>query len=202
MASWGAAPLPIQPHLWQWRVVTPSAPSPAARTTRVPWTAVARRGAGVRLLATSGAWVLRWAAQPNACGGHSLTFAGLRSDCSRWSARVPACVLSLTIVAAGNWQAFRAIAGVNYLGQLGTGSTADSSVPVEAAPGFTFQALSGGMWHTCGIDESGRAFCWGEKSSFRASSHPAASPTCACTGGFFTEFNQLTSRLEFRGPAG
>lgn len=58
-----------------------------------------------------------------------------------------------------------AAAGDNSWGQLATGGQAFSTVPVEAAAGRAFEALSAGTAYTCGID-SGQAFCWGELRSF------------------------------------
>lgn len=54
------------------------------------------------------------------------------------------------------------LAGQNNNGQLGTGGDADSSVPVAAAAGRTFAALSAGGSHTCGLEAGGKAICWGE----------------------------------------
>lgn len=51
--------------------------------------------------------------------------------------------------------------GANYEGQLGNGSTKDSSVPVPVTGGLTFSALSAGWDHTCGVTTSGAAYCWG-----------------------------------------
>lgn len=59
-------------------------------------------------------------------------------------------------------RSFHAAAGSSYYGQLGTRDVVISPVPVEAAAGRTFQALSAGGWHTCGIDDSGTTMCWGE----------------------------------------
>lgn len=55
-----------------------------------------------------------------------------------------------------------AAAGANTDERLGAANEVNSPVPVEAAPGRTFQALSAGRWHTCAIDELGWASCWGE----------------------------------------
>jgi len=52
--------------------------------------------------------------------------------------------------------------GANYLGQLGTGTTDLSYVPVAAAAGTTFRALSAGGSSTCGVTTTGSTVCWGD----------------------------------------
>lgn len=48
-------------------------------------------------------------------------------------------------------------------GQLGSGSTpTDAEVPVPVSGGHTFTDLSAGGLHTCGLDPSGLAWCWGD----------------------------------------
>lgn len=51
--------------------------------------------------------------------------------------------------------------GMNDGGQLGSGSTTNSSVPVLVTGGLTFSGLSAGEVHTCGLTSSGAAYCWG-----------------------------------------
>jgi alpha-tubulin suppressor-like RCC1 family protein len=52
--------------------------------------------------------------------------------------------------------------GFNIWGQLGDGSTLNRASPVLVALGaMKFKSLSLGQFHTCGIDTSGTAFCWG-----------------------------------------
>ena len=48
-------------------------------------------------------------------------------------------------------------------GQLGDGGTSqtDKYAPVAVATGLTFAALTAGAYHTCGIDTTGKAWCWG-----------------------------------------
>ena len=54
--------------------------------------------------------------------------------------------------------------GFNYAGQLGDGSTTDTSTPVAVAGGLTFSALSARGANTCGF-ASGVAYCWGDNGS-------------------------------------
>jgi alpha-tubulin suppressor-like RCC1 family protein len=56
--------------------------------------------------------------------------------------------------------------GGNYVGQLGDGSTANSSVPVAvdtsgALAGKTLTQITGSAEATCALDSVGAAYCWG-----------------------------------------
>ncbi|MFQ5550196.1 MAG: CARDB domain-containing protein, partial [Gemmatimonadales bacterium] len=55
--------------------------------------------------------------------------------------------------------------GLNLSGQLGDGSTNNSSAPVAVQGGPQFVQIATGQWHTCGIDPSYKAWCWGSNSS-------------------------------------
>lgn len=46
-------------------------------------------------------------------------------------------------------------------GQLGTGSTEMSTVPVEVSGSVILNKLTAGGYHTCGLSTAGSAFCWG-----------------------------------------
>jgi alpha-tubulin suppressor-like RCC1 family protein len=53
--------------------------------------------------------------------------------------------------------------GQNIYGQLGYGEFADSSaVPAPVEDGHTFVAIDAGLQHTCALEASGRAYCWGQ----------------------------------------
>jgi alpha-tubulin suppressor-like RCC1 family protein len=54
--------------------------------------------------------------------------------------------------------------GYNVIGQLGDNSDTDRYAPVAVTPpsGVTgFTTLSGGSFHTCGLSNTGAAYCWG-----------------------------------------
>lgn len=50
--------------------------------------------------------------------------------------------------------------GDNAYGQLGNGSTTDSSTPVQVPPA-TWTQVDAGDSHTCGVRSDGTAWCWG-----------------------------------------
>jgi len=52
--------------------------------------------------------------------------------------------------------------GDNYYGELGDGSTTNSSVPVVVSGGLRFSAIAGGGNHTCGRTTNGAFYCWGD----------------------------------------
>jgi S1-C subfamily serine protease len=54
--------------------------------------------------------------------------------------------------------------GSNTRGQLGTGSTANSTVPVRVAGDLAFESIDAGSIHTCGITTAGEIWCWGDNS--------------------------------------
>jgi len=51
--------------------------------------------------------------------------------------------------------------GSNNNGQLGNGSTTNSSTPQTVAGGHTFALVSAGHDHACGVLVGGAAYCWG-----------------------------------------
>jgi alpha-tubulin suppressor-like RCC1 family protein len=57
--------------------------------------------------------------------------------------------------------------GLNGNGQLGDNSTTTRKTPVAVSQsgGLTFVTLSTGAAHTCGLDSSGAAYCWGFNSN-------------------------------------
>lgn len=56
--------------------------------------------------------------------------------------------------------------GLNNVGQLGNGTTSDSTTPVAVTTsgvlsGKTIKAISAGVYHTCVIASDDNAYCWG-----------------------------------------
>lgn len=51
--------------------------------------------------------------------------------------------------------------GQGSLGQLGIGATPGDTTPVIVAPAPVLVSLTAGFTHTCGLDGSGAAWCWG-----------------------------------------
>jgi alpha-tubulin suppressor-like RCC1 family protein len=67
--------------------------------------------------------------------------------------------------------------GSNYYGQFGNGtldSTEVHSSPVRAGSGQTFASLATGDCHTCALDRTGTAFCWGLNDRGQLGRDPAA----------------------------
>ena len=63
--------------------------------------------------------------------------------------------------------------GSNSLGQLGTGTNADSSTPVAVTGGHFFSQIDAGWDLTCGVTPAGVVYCWGTNSGMgMASSTP------------------------------
>ena len=53
--------------------------------------------------------------------------------------------------------------GLNHAGQLGNGTTENSSVPVDVVGlGQGVTAVTSGIWHSCAITPGGAAKCWGQ----------------------------------------
>ena len=51
--------------------------------------------------------------------------------------------------------------GDNIDGQLGTGSTTDSPVPVAVSGGLSLTTIAAGYGHSCGLTSARVAYCWG-----------------------------------------
>lgn len=83
--------------------------------------------------------------------------------------------------------------GDNTFGQLGTGTAASHSTPVNVAGGLVFSALTAGATHTCGLTTGGAAFCWGDDTFGElgngASGSTQASPVAVSGGHAFTELS-------------
>jgi len=55
--------------------------------------------------------------------------------------------------------------GNNGVGQLGNGTTTNSTTPVLIAGGISFTSISSGGMHACGVGGVAGAYCWGGNSS-------------------------------------
>lgn len=54
------------------------------------------------------------------------------------------------------------IAGRGDEGQLGSGSTQSSVSPVQVAYGHSWRSIACGAFHTCALNTTSQAFCWGK----------------------------------------
>lgn len=76
--------------------------------------------------------------------------------------------LTFVAVSAGGWHSCAVTrGGVAYCwgygrhGELGTGDTASSPVPVPVAGGYRFVTVTAGRFHACGLNADSVAYCWG-----------------------------------------
>ncbi len=86
--------------------------------------------------------------------------------------------------------------GANYTGQLGNVGDPDgcppyacSTVPVPAAEGHSFTQIVAGIYHTCGLEADGSAWCWGSSDRTGLGDFPVPpnswTPTPAAGGHVF-----------------
>jgi len=66
--------------------------------------------------------------------------------------------------------------GANHSGQLGTGETEVSPVPLTVEGGHTFTDLALGGEHSCGLDPDGVVWCWGDNHAGQAGGSILESP--------------------------
>ena len=106
------------------------------------------------------------------CWGYNLR--GQLGDGTTANSSVPVDVVGLSsgvrAVSAGVFHACAVMIrgavkcwGLNHRGQLGDGSTTESSVPVDVM-GLSagVRTVSAGIWHTCAVSAAGGAKCWGQ----------------------------------------
>lgn len=89
--------------------------------------------------------------------------------------------------------------GQDNWGQLGTGAFVGSTaVPLAVTGGVSFQSVSAGVSHTCGLDQAGKAYCWGDYTNGRLGIGPDAgstpglnlrAPQPVLTSAFFTQLD-------------
>ncbi len=75
--------------------------------------------------------------------------------------------------------------GPNELGQLGDGNEGvDSDSPVQVSGNLTFVSISAGRDHTCGVANTGAAYCWGSNLNAQI----GASTSVNCPGSYTGNF--------------
>jgi len=86
--------------------------------------------------------------------------------------------------------------GYNFFGELGIGSTAESSTPVPVSGNLSFASLSIHYYHTCGTTASGAAYCWGQNNEGEigdgAAGAAVLTPTLVLGGLVFASINTNT----------
>jgi alpha-tubulin suppressor-like RCC1 family protein len=98
---------------------------------------------------------LRWAEPRAVDGGHQLRQPDLGA--------LHSCALAADT--AYCW-------GRNQFGMLGDSTTTDRRRPSLVSRGLSFQTVSAGYQHTCGVTTTGGAFCWGADARGRLGSDP------------------------------
>lgn len=68
-------------------------------------------------------------------------------------------------------------AGSGDSGELGTGGTSQSNIPVAVSGGLTFSHIAAGTSYSCGVLVNGSAFCWGAHSSGRRAARVCLRPS-------------------------
>ncbi len=102
-------------------------------------------------------------------------FAGELGNGTSTASSTPVAVsggLTFATISAGQWVTCGATTsgaaycwGWSSAGQLGNGTTAYTNpTPVPVSGGLTFQAVSTGYAHTCGLTTTGAVYCWGDNS--------------------------------------
>ncbi len=126
-------------------------------------------------------------ATPNAGVTYVVATSGWRSDSTKVVVAVTlgsvtvggahACGLT-TIGRAYCW-------GRNAYGQLGTGTTVNSTHPMRVTGAVAFASITAGLEHTCAVDSAGAAYCWGQNSQGQLGNGTTTQQTTpvAVTGG-------------------
>lgn len=133
-------------------------------------------GTAQQTITAGDAWAGGWGCDINDVGDAHCwgsNGSGQLGDGTRTASAVPVAVaggLSFGAIAAGMRSAHTCgltVDGRAYCwgegsdGQLGNGSTLDSTTPVEVAGGLTFTAIDVGDRFTCALGSSGTVYCWG-----------------------------------------
>jgi alpha-tubulin suppressor-like RCC1 family protein len=80
--------------------------------------------------------------------------------------------------------------GGNAQGQLGNGTTTNSTVPARVNFGSGFVAITAGGYHTCALTSTGDAYCWGTPRALgNATGAPSLVPRLVEGGLTFTELS-------------
>src|SRR5439155_14350452 len=100
--------------------------------------------------------------------GRSYTLVAASGSLTRATSVAFNVVLGFTALSAGGYHTCglttRGAAycwGRGFNGELGTGTTTASTVPVLVSGGLSFAALSAGDFYTCGVTTGGAAYGWG-----------------------------------------
>lgn len=73
--------------------------------------------------------------------------------------------------------------GDNSVGELGNGTSTNSTVPVPVSGGFTFTAVDARNGHSCGVASAGTAYCWGYDAQGQLGNGTYGPGLCSGPGG-------------------
>jgi alpha-tubulin suppressor-like RCC1 family protein len=76
--------------------------------------------------------------------------------------------------------------GYNAFGQLGNGTSNDSSTPVTVSNLTTATAIAAGRWHSCAVLSGGTADCWGYNGSGQLGNGTKTSSNTPVAVGFLS----------------
>ncbi|MEI7926454.1 MAG: S8 family serine peptidase, partial [Chloroflexota bacterium] len=95
---------------------------------------------------------------------------GTTSDLEAVAADVTGLTSGVIAITAGNFHACAILTGGtakcwgnNSNGQLGDGTVAVRTTPIDVNGGTTYSSISGGEWHTCAVTTGGGVKCWGDR---------------------------------------
>ena len=86
--------------------------------------------------------------------------------------------------------------GQNTSGQLGDGTTDNSSTPVRVDTDLTFRAISAGDTHTCALTAANDAYCWGDNVHGQVGGGAAAEINLPPTLVSATKFSSISAGMD------
>jgi alpha-tubulin suppressor-like RCC1 family protein len=89
--------------------------------------------------------------------------------------------------------------GSNFLGELGNGTTANSTAPVPVAGGLAFARIDAEHGDTCGVTTGGDVYCWGD--DYRGQ-NGGSTPVRMSSGGRYVDVSVANTHICALTPAG
>jgi alpha-tubulin suppressor-like RCC1 family protein len=165
---------------------TTNSSTPVAVSLPTGTTATAVAGGGYHSLAlTSTGQILAWGSNATGQLGNGTTI----DSSTPVSVSLPSGT-TVTAIAAGRYFSLALTGssqvlawGYNATGQLGNGTTTNSSTPVAVSlpSGTTVTAVAGGLSHSLALTSTGQVLAWGYNSSGQLGNGTTATSGCFCT---------------------